>query len=79
MLNTLRVIWAVVLLLAARRPDLQAAYARRDAGGMEAQRRAPFAGAALYRHINGGAELYHQYGFDRLAVQDYSDGAAMSG
>ena len=34
-----------------------------------------FIGAALYRHINGGAELYHQHGFDRLAVQDYMNGA----
>ena len=33
-----------------------------------------FVGAALYQHINGGAELYHQNGFDRLAVQDYASG-----
>jgi len=31
-----------------------------------------FAGAALYQHIDGGAELYNQFGFDRLAVQDYA-------
>ena len=31
-----------------------------------------FVGAELYRHINGAAELYHQYGFDRLAVQDFA-------
>ena len=30
-----------------------------------------FAGAALYQHIDGGAELYNQFGFDRLVVQDY--------
>jgi hypothetical protein len=34
-----------------------------------------FAGAALYRHVNGGAELYNQFGFDRLVVQDYSKDA----
>ena len=34
-----------------------------------------FSGAALYQHINGGAELYNQFGFDRLAVQDYAQGA----
>jgi len=34
-----------------------------------------FSGAALYQHINGGAELYNQFGFDRLAVQDYVNGA----
>ncbi len=33
-----------------------------------------FVGAALYQHINGGAEMYHQHGFDRLAVQDYANG-----
>jgi len=33
-----------------------------------------FAGAALYQHIDGGAELYHRHGFDRLAVQDYVNG-----
>lgn len=31
-----------------------------------------FAGAELYRHVNGGAELYHKHGFQRLAVQDYA-------
>lgn len=31
-----------------------------------------FAGAELYRHVNGGAELYHRHGFQRLAVQDYA-------
>ncbi len=31
-----------------------------------------FTGSALYQHINGGAELYQQFGFDRLAVQDYA-------
>ncbi len=34
-----------------------------------------FAGAALYQHIDGGAELYQKYGFDRLGVQDYANGA----
>jgi hypothetical protein len=38
------------------------------------QRKGPerlFVGAELYRHIDGGAELFNQFGFDRLAVQDY--------
>jgi hypothetical protein len=30
-----------------------------------------FPGAALYRHINGGAEMYHEHGFETLLVQDY--------
>ena len=33
-----------------------------------------FPGEALFRHINGGAELYLQYGFDRLALADYVKG-----
>ena len=33
-----------------------------------------FAGDALFRHIDGGAELFKSYGFDRLALQDYSKG-----
>ena len=33
-----------------------------------------FTGAELYRHVNGGAELYHRHGFERLAVQDYANG-----
>jgi hypothetical protein len=30
-----------------------------------------FEGQALYRHINGGAELYHDHGFIALAMRDY--------
>lgn len=30
-----------------------------------------FVGHDLYAHINGGAELYHEFGFDRLFVQRY--------
>ena len=33
-----------------------------------------FAGDALYRHINGGAELYHKHGFAKLSVKDYVRG-----
>ncbi len=33
-----------------------------------------FNGAELYRHVNGGAELYLRFGFERLAVQDYARG-----
>ena len=34
-----------------------------------------FPGDALFSHINGGAELYLSYGFDRLALQDYASEA----
>lgn len=30
-----------------------------------------FAGEALYEHINGGADLYHEYGFVDLTVVEY--------
>ncbi len=30
-----------------------------------------FVGHDLYAHINGGAELYHEFGFDRLYVQRF--------
>ncbi len=47
--------------------DLPSGWARRGEARL-------FVGSELYRHINGGAELYHRHGFDRLAVQDYADG-----
>jgi len=33
-----------------------------------------FPGDALYRHINGGAELFHANGFVQLVLNDYSKG-----
>ena len=30
-----------------------------------------YAGEALYEYINGGAEIYHEYGFVQVIVQDY--------
>lgn len=30
-----------------------------------------FEGKALYQHIDGGAELFHKHGFQKLCVQDY--------
>lgn len=33
-----------------------------------------FEGQALYRHINGGAEVFHERGFLRLAVRYYKSG-----
>ena len=32
-----------------------------------------FKGDALFRHINGGAELYHEHGFVALLVQDFKN------
>jgi len=38
--------------------------------GLEIRRDQSFAGKALYGYINGGADLYHEYGFERLSVQE---------
>ncbi len=37
--------------------------------GLEILRAQTYAGKALYGYINGGADLYHEYGFERLTVQ----------
>jgi hypothetical protein len=70
--------WPLLLLLAlwlGAAPDpllvllpadaVPAGWTRRDEARI-------FAGSELYRHVNGGAELYHRHGFERLAVQDYA-------
>lgn len=31
-----------------------------------------YEGEALYEYIDGGAEIYHEYGFERVVVQDYA-------
>jgi len=33
-----------------------------------------FKKAALFNHINGGAEIFHEFGFDELIVQNYKEG-----
>ena len=33
-----------------------------------------FKKTALFNHINGGAELFHEFGFDELIVQNYQNG-----
>ncbi|MEN6560061.1 MAG: DUF6599 family protein [Acidobacteriota bacterium] len=37
-----------------------------------------FAGEDLYTYIDGGAEIYQEYGFRRVVVQDYRDAAGKS-
>ena len=76
MLASLRMIWAVVMVLAAGAdPILQLLPGDGVPPGWQRRGEARlFPGAALYQHINGGAELYHRNGFDRLAVQDYALG-----
>lgn len=75
--QTLKTIWALAMLLTAGSDPI---FTLLPADGFPAgwQRKGEvklYAGAALYQHINGGAELYNQFGFDRLAVQDYAQDA----
>jgi hypothetical protein len=37
-----------------------------------------YEGEDLYEYINGGAEIYHEYGFVRVAIQDYVDSTGKS-
>lgn len=37
-----------------------------------------YEGEALYEYIDGGAEIYHEYGFERVVVQDYASAAGKS-
>lgn len=37
-----------------------------------------YEGEALYAYINGGAEIYHEYGFRRVILQDYKSGQGRS-
>ncbi len=37
-----------------------------------------FEGEALYEYIDGGAEIYHEYGFRRVTVQDFVNRAGKS-
>jgi len=70
---TMRLIWALALPLASGGNSLSSLMPG-DGTPPGWQRKGQenlFAGAELYRHIDGGAELYIQFGFDRLAVQDY--------
>jgi hypothetical protein len=41
-----------------------------DLPGLEVVRVQSYAGKGLYGHIDGGADLYHEYGFERLSVQE---------
>lgn len=41
-----------------------------DLPGSEITRDEIFSGGALFGLINGGAELYHEYGFDKMAIQE---------
>jgi hypothetical protein len=38
--------------------------------GLDIRRVQSFAGKALYGHIDGGADLYHEYGFETVSVQE---------
>jgi hypothetical protein len=44
--------------------------AREDMPGAEIVREEMFIGGALWGLINGGADLYYEYGFDRMVIQE---------
>jgi len=68
--------FSVLLRLLALLPVLVVAqsdlplFAPGDIPGLEILRSQTYAGKALYGYINGGADLYHEYGFERLSVQE---------
>jgi len=76
MLMNVRMIWAVVLMAAGAVDPIFDLLPRDGTppGWKRSGEERLFAGSALYQHIDGGAELYHRHGFDRLAVQDYANG-----
>jgi len=55
---------------AATSPDLPDQLAGWKAAGPQEL----FSGEDLFLYINGGAELYHEYGFEHVTVRDYSRG-----
>ena len=69
----LPLLWALALLLAVARNSFASLIPPETtpAGWQQKGQEQQFSGAELYRHIDGGAELYIQFGFERLAVQDY--------
>ena len=71
---TLRTFWALALLLSSGSDPLCTLLPPdgTPSGWQRKGQERRFSGSALYQHINGGAELYHQFGFDRLLVQDYT-------
>jgi hypothetical protein len=74
---TLRTIWLAVLLLAGGTDPLFNLLPPDGTpqGWLRKGQERLFAGSALYQHIDGGAELYNRFGFNRLAVQDYAKDA----
>ncbi|MEI6613495.1 MAG: DUF6599 family protein [Chrysiogenales bacterium] len=70
---TMRLIWALILTLATSVNSFASLMPSTGTppGWQRKGQENLFAGAELYRHIDGGAELYIQFGFDRLTVQDY--------
>jgi hypothetical protein len=76
MLMNLRAMWAIALLLAAAGDPVYKLLPPDGVptGWQRSGTERLFIGAALYQHIDGGAELYHRNGFDRLVVQDYAEG-----
>jgi hypothetical protein len=63
----------LVIFFGSSEADLALPEAPGD-GWTKAGKELRFTGQRLYDHINGGAELYHELGFERLRVQSYQKG-----
>lgn len=72
---------ALVFLASSAFNDSLSRFFPRDGeiGSWKIQRKVQhYTGEALYEYIDGGAEIYHEYGFERMAVQDYINAAGKS-
>lgn len=68
----------VLAILAAPSPDVTALLpgGGTPVGWSRSGEPSLYVGAALFEYINGGADAYHDRGFERLAAQLYSNGDA---
>ena len=65
----------IALALTMRAQDAMPALAARDLPGWQLAGSETYKGKELYGYINGGAELYQEYGFERVTVQRFTRGA----
>ncbi|MBD3256912.1 hypothetical protein GF377_00670, partial [candidate division GN15 bacterium] len=78
-LGGLIVVVLAILICGAEEPEAATEITIPPAGFVEGWERdgetMHFVGHDLYGHINGGAELFHEFGFDSLLVQRYTKGS----
>jgi hypothetical protein len=69
--RVLRRCWPCLLLLAACGQGPEAVLPEAVAGWTAIRPPDTYIGDDLFAYINGGAEIYHEYGFDQVTVCDY--------